>query len=97
MKQINTVIGFLEFLLSLSFSWSTLLSTPSPNKSLSLSPLMGLELCPVSLVFPGILLEDAPEPPSKQLPEAQTVWHLSELASLWLLYLPCKCFSVPVG
>lgn len=91
MKQINIVIGFWELLLSLSFPWSTCFSTPSPNKSLSLSPLMGLELCWVSLVFPGILLEMCLDhPPNSSLKLRLSVWHLSELASL----LDCCTFLV---
>lgn len=75
----NITIGFWGLLLPLSFSWSTR-PTPSPNKSLSLRLPGMLKLCPLTLVFPGILLNHHPSSAWRSDP----VWHLSELASLLL-------------
>lgn len=89
MKQINTVIGFWELLLSLSFPWSTLLSMPSPNKSLSLSPPGGFRIMPGEPDFSRRSVGDAPGPPSNQLPEAQT---LSGISLNWPLSLAAAPF-----
>lgn len=88
LKQINTRIGFWRILLPLSFPLPFLLLPAQTNPSLW-GHLVGWELCPLTLVFPDMLLEICLDP----FPAGPCSSALSDISLNWPL-LGCCTFLI---